>query len=73
MNNKDFKLVKSVAELRAGPIKIAAFEVWDHDNEKYHDPQIHMTINNTVYGVMGVDSARLLSKFMEMNFPKGPQ
>ena len=68
MSEEDFKLVREVAGLRAGPIKIAAFEVWDHDKEKYHDPQIHMTVNGTVYAVLGVESAKLLSKFVDMHF-----
>jgi hypothetical protein len=70
MSNVEFKPVKVTAEMRQGPIKIGAYEVWDFDNEKYHAPQIHFTIDNTVYGVMGVESARLLAKFVELNFPQ---
>jgi len=64
-NTYDFlDRVNRVAEMRAGPLKIAAYTVADPQTLEHGKMQFHMTWDNTVMALMSEEAAKLFTRFV---------
>ncbi|OWZ90444.1 hypothetical protein B9J07_28070 [Sinorhizobium sp. LM21] len=50
--------------MRAGPLKIAAYQVRDPETGAFSKNQFHMTYDNTVMAVLDESSAKLFASFI---------
>ena len=71
-NNRydDKDLVKKLGELRAGPIKIASYQVKDPETGEWSSTQIHFTCDNIVLAVLPESFAKLYYNYIQMNHPE---
>lgn len=51
--------------MRAGPLKIAAYEVRDPETKAWSNLQFHMTWDNHVMAVMSENAAKLFADFVQ--------
>ena len=57
-------IVRQNAVMRAGPLKIAAYQVRDPETQEFSKVQFHMTYDNIVMAMLDESSAKLFAGFI---------
>lgn len=65
--------VKRLGLIRAGALKVAAYQVRDPETNEWSKIQFHMTYENCVMAVMEEESAKLFANFVGMTLPNPPE
>ena len=57
-------MVRQLAVMRAGPLKIAAYQVRDPETQEFSKVQFHMIFGEVVMGMLDESSAKLFAGFI---------
>lgn len=66
-------IIRQVGVLRAGPIKLASYKVYDPETFEYSSTQFHFTDGDCVMAVMGESAAKLFCMLVDQTLGNTPR